>query len=131
MDLVFVISFAIILAASVQSSPIDVEVEVVNNVVALKPELEPENTIIDDEKLIEDAPLEVDENINKLIEENSLARLINERDGDNIPYVGEHDKDNEENEEEEMTAEEKERIVGIEIPLCSQHSNDRVALHLR
>lgn len=134
---------AILLAAAVQASPVNVDEigeEVVNNEIAA--EQEPEETVVDEAAPEEVAKIEeVEEMNNEVLEEETIFHLINEHSENEVavPYDGEVDEslvgesflNDEDDTEEEMTLDEKERIVGIEIPLCAQHTDDRVALHLR
>lgn len=146
---------AIFLAAAVQSSPINVDetdAEVVNNEIAAEPESEQQAFNVDEETVNEEEqpvdveePAEANENVeevNDVAGEETIVHLKNELSEDEVavPYGSEVDEgvegeafidDEESEEEEEMTPEEKERIVGIEIPLCAQYSDDQVALHLR
>lgn len=146
-NLVFVFCVAILLAAAVQASPVSVDEigeEVVNNEIAAEPqELSiAEETVVEEAAPEEEAKIEEVEDVkNEVLEDETTFHLINEHSEDEVavPYDGEGDEslsgesflDDETDTEEEMTQDEKERIIGIEIPLCAQHTDDRVALHLR
>lgn len=77
-------------------------------------------------------------------EEETVFHLIDEKEKSEqvaVPYEVESEAEenvegeaflsDDEEAEAYMTEEEKERNVGIDIPMCSQYTNDRVALHLR
>lgn len=62
----------------------------------------------------------------------TIVEVINETSEDEVAVPYQEEKAFEDYPEEvELTEEEKERIIGIEIPLCDQYFDSRVPLHLR
>lgn len=125
---------AVLLATAVKASPINIDEadsEIVNNEV--EPEAVEADQWISD---VEDAPEEINEPVDvpeeTPVEEAPLDDIVEIEDlpiedfQKAVPY----DVIDEE-EEPEMTQEEIEKTIGIEIPLCAQYTDDRVALHLR
>lgn len=62
----------------------------------------------------------------------TIVEVINEPSEDEVAVPYQEEKAFEEDPEDvEMTEEQKERAIGIEIPLCDQYFDSRVPLHLR
>ena len=119
------------MASAVNSSPVDVEETDVVNIEIVEPE--PEQVFEQNEP----AP---DEIYNHESEVDEKSFVIDDELG--VPYDGEEAAPVEENldegklfqyedEYEEMTLEQKERVIGIYIPLCAQYTDIRIPLHLR
>lgn len=136
--------FAIFLVA--QGSPVEVD----NVAAASKEVIKSENVLVD----VIDESIELTSNdvqsSEKMLEEETAENLQNEdeivihlidetSEEVAVPYVVETDESIEGEAfdaddvqvEDLMTDDERERIFGIYIPMCSQYNNDRVALHLR
>lgn len=133
-NVVFVFCIAILLATAVKASPIesedhnDIVVEAENEKV-----FEPIQMFRVDEKSSENKIEPAD------VQSNEAAEMINEPSGDEVAVPYEDKNLESEGEvfqideafEVKLTAEEKERILGIGIPLCLQYGDDRNPLHLR
>lgn len=135
---------AILLATAVKASPVDVdesETEIVSSEVVAEPESDA--VIVDNDEpfsqkvVVQEEPTEVEE----VVEDKAIDEVINESEGEvAIPFQQEsgvepvHDEkalEEEDETEEIITPEKWERIAGIEIPLCAQHTDERHPLHLR
>ena len=144
--LVFVFCVAILLATAVKASPVDVdeaEAEIVENN-EVSAEQEPDAIIADNDEQFSENVVEpeeqvaVDEFIPKAVEEETIAEVIDGA-GEEVavPYQEdtadeEDDQDeNKDDDDDEITAEQWERIAGLEIPLCAQHTDEQHPLLLR
>jgi hypothetical protein len=158
---VFCVAFLLATAAVASPISSDEGEVVENEIVAEEPELEGEQKfeaiqsfsddveaveveepapVVDEQtvEVVNETPVEeeaaqVDEQVNEV-------EVINEPSNElGVPYEEENEDEDEakalqtEDEEDipELTPEQMEKTFGIEIPMCSQHTDDRVALHLR
>lgn len=144
---VFVFCIALVLASTVNSSPIESEETAVQNVdiaIEAEPEHEvepiqkfevPEETIEVEEPAVDEEAVNL---INEPSEEVAVPYQEEEHSEDEVevseveveesePFI---DESMDEEESVEMTEEEKERSYGIDIPMCEQHTDYRNPLHL-
>lgn len=72
-----------------------------------------------EDKAVEEAPLEDEEKLKVIV---GVEEPVEEIEGEAFQDVDDY---------VEMTEDEKEAAFGIEIPLCMQHTENRIPLHLR